>query len=193
MADLKHGTWSQVVSDGADTLILVDSDDQEVGQMAKVACHLGAGTLHRAFSIFIFNADGDLLIQQRAANKFLWPNYWSNSCCSHPLVGETMDQAVERRCQQELGFSTELKCLYKFEYQASFEDLGSEHELCAVYVGSFDGEPAVNSSEVQAWRWVRPSDLTDIFCHHSEDYTPWFKLEWERLNRDFRDSLQLPV
>lgn len=188
MAEIKHGTRSTVVSDDTDTLILVDSQDREIGQLDKRSCHLGNGTLHRAFSIFIFNSRGELLIQQRAGDKFLWPNYWSNSCCSHPRAGEAIAEAAKRRCQQELGLETELTYVYKFEYLAHFNDLGSEHEMCSVYLGSFDGEPAINSTEVQAWRWIGQDELTHALNRPDSDsdgFTPWFKLEWQRLMTEF--------
>ena len=120
--------------------MLVDTADHIVGHLDKSSCHDGEGVLHRAFSLFIFNARGELLMQRRHASKRLWPGFWSNSCCSHPRQGETMEDAVQRRCEQELGFRTPLNYLYKFEYHARFGDLGSEHELCSVYVGNFDGK-----------------------------------------------------
>ncbi|MEE4280952.1 MAG: isopentenyl-diphosphate Delta-isomerase [Pseudomonadales bacterium] len=178
-----------IVSDDAERLILVDAQDEPVGYLSKAACHDGDGILHRAFSLFIFNSKGQLLIQQRAAGKRLWPGFWSNSCCSHPREGETMDVAVVRRCEQELGFSTPLNYLYKFTYQANFQDLGSEHELCSVYVGRYDGEPNPNSTEIDAWRWVDPGELDTVLSDPSEPFTPWFRLEWTRLNEEFADAL----
>jgi len=130
-------------------------------------------------------------MQQRAANKRLWPNYWSNSCCSHPRAGESMDIAVQRRCEQELGFRTPLQFVYKFEYHARFRDLGSEHELCSVYIGSFHGAPKVNTTEVQAWRWISPQDLNLQLSDEPHLFTPWFKMEWRRLCRDFADAVTL--
>lgn len=180
----------KIVSDDAERLILVDDQDQIVGHLDKAACHDGNGTLHRAFSLFIFNAKGELLIQQRAAGKRLWPKFWSNSCCSHPREAETLDVAVVRRCEQELGFSTTLQYLYKFTYQAQYQNLGSEHELCSVYVGLFDGEPNVNPTEIQAWRWINRADLNDALNNPAEPFTPWFRMEWARLNDEF--ALDLP-
>ena len=176
---------SEIVSDDSELLILVDDEDRELGHLDKAACHDESGILHRAFSLFIFNNQGELLLQQRAPDKRLWGGYWSNSCCSHPRKNETMAAAVTRRCQQELGFSTELNFVYKFKYQAAFANLGSEHELCSVYIGQFDGEPHVNSTEVSAWRWISPAQLNRELADPTKLFTPWLKLEWQRLNQDF--------
>jgi isopentenyl-diphosphate delta-isomerase type 1 len=112
-----------------DALILVDSADRDVGRLSKARCHEGNGILHRAFSLLIFDGNGDLLIQQRAPGKRLWPLYWSNSCCSHPRSGETMEEATQRRLHEELGISCPLQFLFKFQYHAQFDATGSEHEL----------------------------------------------------------------
>lgn len=120
-------TKSDIVSSEAEALILVDPSDQVIGYLDKSAAHDGAGVLHRAFSLFIFNSEGLLLLQQRAPDKRLWPEFWSNSCCSHPRKGETMEQAVHRRLEQELGMTATLQFTYKFEYSAPFGELGTEH------------------------------------------------------------------
>jgi isopentenyl-diphosphate Delta-isomerase len=182
---------SKIVSDESESLILVDDKDNVVGHLDKSACHDGDGVLHRAFSLFIFNPKGELLLQQRAAGKRLWPNYWSNSCCSHPRKDETMEIAVQRRCEQELGFRTPLKFLYKFEYSAQFLDLGSERELCSVFVGQFDGLPMVNTNEIQAWQWIGAKQLDVALEETPHQFTPWFKLEWQRLREDFADQIPL--
>ncbi len=145
--------------------------------------------LHRAFSLFIFNPAGELLLQQRAAEKRLWPDFWSNSCCSHPRQGETLDVAVQRRCEQELGFRTPLRFVYKFEYTARFGDLGSEHELCSVFIGTYEGEPVANTTEVQALRWMSPAAIDAALAANGDEFTPWFKLEWQRLRSEFADAL----
>lgn len=182
-------TKSEVVSSEGEPLILVNSDDQPVGKLDKSACHDGDGVLHRAFSLFVFNGRGELLLQQRAAGKRLWPSYWSNSCCSHPRAGEDMETAVARRLEQELGLSAELHYIYKFEYVAPYQDLGTEHELCWVYVGFTGHEPVINTTEISDWRWVPPAVLTRELAQRGDDYTPWLKLEWERLRQEFGDDL----
>src|SRR5690606_33518233 len=118
------------------------------------------------------NPRGELLIQQRAPGKRLWPCYWSNSCCSHPRAGEHMTQAVGRRLQQELGLTAALHYVYKFEYAARYGDLGTEHELCWVYVGTTRDEPVINTTEISDWRWVAPADLTTELAEHDERFTP---------------------
>lgn len=182
-------TDSPIVSSEQELLICVDAQDQSVGSATKSQCHDGAGTLHRAFSIFIFNSQGQLLLQQRAEGKRLWPAFWSNSCCSHPRWGEDLEAAANRRLTQELGLSAQLQYLYKFEYAAHYKNLGSEHELCSVFVGSSDAQPKVNANEISAWRWVDPAELTHALKHEPQNYTPWLQLEWQRLQQDFSKHL----
>ena len=172
---------AEVVSSESERLILVDEDDNEIGYLDKGAVHDGQALLHRAFSLFIFNDDGELLLQQRAAGKRLWPLYWSNSCCSHPREGETMDQAIERRLMQELGMRAELQYLFKFTYSASFGDLGSERELCWVYAGRAVDVPVINTTEVNAVRWVSPEALDHEMQHDADLLPPWFQIEWRRI------------
>lgn len=178
-----------VVSSDADMLILVNSNDEPVGSADKLVCHDGEGTLHRAFSVLLFNQDGELLIQKRATEKRLWGGYWSNSCCSHPREGESMQEASERRIWEELGLKTQPKYLYKFEYQAQFDESGAEHELCWVYIGRCDGEPSVNANEISSWRFISAATLENELEEQPEAYTPWFKLEWQELKRRFSHEL----
>ena len=114
----------KVVSFEDEKLILVDENDNAIGYENKDVCHNGAGILHRAFSIFIFNSNNELLLQQRHTDKRLWGAFWSNSCCSHPRKGESYPQATVRRLKEELGLDTKLRYLYRFQYQASFGDKG---------------------------------------------------------------------
>lgn len=183
-------TKTEIVSSDQEALILVNALDEATGQLDKSACHDGVGVLHRAFSLFIFNDQGELLLQRRAANKRLWPDFWSNSCCSHPRVGESMALAVERRQQQELGLSAQLTYLYKFQYQAAYLDIGSEHELCSVYIGQTNDEPTINTTEISAWRWVPPNELNQLLAADADKFTPWFKLEWETLQHEHLPVLQ---
>ena len=178
------------VSFDDEPLILVDEHDNEVGYRSKSDCHAGHGTLHRAFSIFLFDRDGRVLLQQRAAGKPLWPLYWSNSCCSHPRRGENMDEATRRRVAEELGVDARLEFLYKFIYQADFGDAGAEHELCHVYVGTADGDVRVHPDEIADWAWVRPEEVDRRLASEPESFTPWFKLEWQALMANWRGRIR---
>lgn len=181
-----------VVSSDDDLLILVDEHDREVGHLDKAACHVGKGVLHRAFSIFIFNDRGELLLQQRSPEKRLWPGYWSNSCCSHPRVGEDLAGATARRLHEELGLSSDLHYLYTFTYHASFGEEGSEHEVCSVFVGRSENQTVdANSHEIASWRWIAPADLEAELARKPDRFTPWMKLEWPRVQTAFRDALKL--
>ncbi len=162
-------------------LILVDEDDCEVGFREKVACHIGDGILHRAFSVFIFNSKGELLIQRRALDKMLWGGFWSNSCCSHPRRGEEIEDAAARRIVEELGIACGLRYIYKFRYAAVFGNEGSEREVCSVFVGRCDDEVVVDTEEVSDFRWI---GVDELFCDVSsgpENYTPWFLKEIKEL------------
>jgi isopentenyl-diphosphate delta-isomerase len=174
----------------SEALILVDELDQSVGYLDKAACHEGRGILHRAFSLLIFNDSGDLLIQQRAPGKRLWPLYWSNSCCSHPRSNETLEIATKRRLREELGIDCPLQYLYKFHYQAQFDATGAENELCSVYIGHTADAPRVNTAEINDWRWVSPEALQEeLAAQGGQTFTPWFMLEWTRIWRDHRSAV----
>ncbi|MCL4792565.1 MAG: isopentenyl-diphosphate Delta-isomerase [Gammaproteobacteria bacterium] len=164
-----------------DLLILVDEADREIGTLPKTECHLGDGTLHRAFSVFLFDADGRVLIQERAAGKMLWPGYWSNSCCSHPRPGERTEAAAQRRVREELQLDCRLSFLYKFRYQAAFGSVGSEHELCHVYAGYATGNISTDPLEIAAIRWLTPDELSREIAATPERFSPWMKMEWEQI------------
>lgn len=185
----KNQQTHAIVSFDSEPLILVDEQDREIGHQDKLSCHSGSGILHRAFSLFIFNEKGELLLQQRSANKHLWPLYWSNSCCSHPRRGETMEEAIHRRSQQELGIKTHFQYLYKFKYQVPFLEIGAEHELCWVFVGSSSSPVRVNENEVAGWRYTSAGALEKEMQTSPQNFTPWFKLEWRRLTQDYREAL----
>ncbi|MFQ5610305.1 MAG: isopentenyl-diphosphate Delta-isomerase [Woeseiaceae bacterium] len=178
-----------MVSSDDEPLILVDAEDRQTGCLSKAACHDGDGILHRAFSIFLFADDGRLLLQKRAAGKRLWPGFWSNSCCSHPRDGETVEVAAGRRLEDELHTGGELQFVYKFTYQAAFGEMGAEHELCHVFLGRLDGEPSANNTEIEEMRYVSAAGLEREFKEAADTFTPWFKLEWEHLQGEFGDVL----
>ncbi len=176
---------NMTVSFDNEMLILVDQNDQVLGYKSKADCHLGDGILHRAFSIFIFNSDGEMLLQQRGQDKLLWPGFWSNSCCSHPRQGEDYDTAVLRRLREELGLVAELRFLYQFQYQARYENRGAEHELCSVYVGFSDAPVLANPTEIAAWKFMSQAALDVDMAARAELYTPWFKMEWRHIQTHF--------
>ncbi|MGB1175493.1 MAG: isopentenyl-diphosphate Delta-isomerase [Luminiphilus sp.] len=177
----KAAANGDVVSFDNEALIIVDAQDRILGHGTKAELHQGAGTLHRAFSIFLFNDAGHVLLQKRSADKPLWPEFWSNTCCSHPRRGESYGIATRRRLKEELGVEAPLRFTHRFRYQAQFSAEGAEHELCSVYVGRIDGDPVPNPQEVSEWQWVSPSALDEWLDTNPENLTPWFKLEWAAL------------
>jgi isopentenyl-diphosphate Delta-isomerase len=174
----------------SEPLILVDDADREIGHLDRANCHAGSGVLHRAFSLLIFNANGELLLQQRAAGKRLWPLYWSNSCCSHPRRAESMESAIHRRLVEELGLACPLHFLFKFQYQAQFGAAGAECELCSVFIGRCNGRVRVNSAEIHDWRWISTAALeSEMDGPAAARFTPWFRIEWERIWREHRAAV----
>ncbi len=179
----------QPVSSPSESLILVDDDDREIGICSKAACHEGDGLLHRAFSVFLFNRAGELLIQQRSEHKPLWPMYWANSCCSHPRESESVVDAGRRRVREELHVECDLRFLYRFKYQARFENLGAEHELCHVFAGIIEGEVSAHPEEIAATRFINPDELTAEIADDPGRFAPWLILEWERIRTDFLEGI----
>ena len=177
------------IEQATDTLILVDEQDNEIGSCEKVACHLAGGKLHRAFSVFLFDPEGRLLIQQRNPDKMLWGGFWANSCCSHPRLGESTFDAAHRRTQEELGVNCELSYLYKFVYHAKFGEVGSEYENCHVFAGRYDGKLNIDAAEISATRLLMPEQLSAEIEANGEIFSPWLKLEWERICKDFLTDL----
>lgn len=177
------------VSFNDENLIVVDENNQILGYQDKETCHQGEGILHRAFSIFLFNDAGEVLLQQRSAEKPLWPLIWSNSCCSHPRKGENLDQSTRRRLAEELGINSNLQYLYTFRYHARYKDIGSEHEICAVFIGKSNDQIQVNPTEIADWKWVSQHELTSRIESEPEHYSPWMKMEWARLQRDYQTEI----
>lgn len=159
-------------------VVLVDQNDQKLGLMEKQQAHV-AGLLHRAFSVFVFNSKGELMIQQRAADKYHSPTLWTNTCCSHPRDNETYEAAAHRRLEEEMGFDCALDFKFSFIYKADLDNNLTEHELDHVFIGHFDGEPKLNPKEVMAYRWVNLEDLKNDIKINSQDYTAWFKIIFE--------------
>jgi isopentenyl-diphosphate Delta-isomerase len=156
-------------------VILVDERDNELGLMEKMEAHR-AGALHRAFSVLLFNSKGELLLQQRAAGKYHSASLWSNTCCSHPKPAEEMAVAVKRRLMEEMGVDVQPQFVYKFLYKVSLDNNLIEHELDHVYIGQFDGMPAINGAEVATWKFERISSIKEDMQKNPDAYTHWFKL-----------------
>jgi len=139
--------------------------------------------------LFLFNEDGDLLLQRRSKDKRLWPDYWSNSCCSHPRRGETMAVATQRRLGDELSVEATLEFVYRFMYQAEFGEQGSENEVCHVYLGTAEGPVQPNQHEISAVRYLSAETVGDEIDSTPEQFTPWFMLEWQALQNEHHDAL----
>lgn len=157
-----------------ENVILVDEKDNIKGEEEKLKAH-EKGLLHRAFSIFVFNAKNELLLQQRAFHKYHSKGQWTNTCCSHPRSSETLEEAVNRRLKEEMGFTTDLKKIFDFVYRAKVENL-IEHEFDHVFIGNFEGEVIPNPEEVHDFKWVTKEELVTDSKNHPEKYTPWFKI-----------------
>jgi isopentenyl-diphosphate delta-isomerase len=160
-------------------VILVDEADRETGTMEKIEAH-AKGMLHRAFSILLFNSKGEILIQKRAHTKYHSAGLWTNTCCSHPAPGELMKDATRRKLMQEMGIDEPSDFAFKFMYRTELENNLVEHELDHVFLGKFDGQPAINVKEVEAYRWVSLDALRKEIEMSPENFTYWFKLIMSR-------------
>tara|TARA_R110002072_G_scaffold127575_5_gene264997 strand:+ start:818 stop:1336 length:519 start_codon:yes stop_codon:yes gene_type:complete len=156
-------------------VILVDEQDNQLGLMPKMEAHEKA-VLHRAFSVFIFNENRELMLQQRAAHKYHSPLLWTNTCCSHQRDGESNIEAGKRRLDEEMGFSTDLKEVFSFVYKAPFDNGLTEHELDHVMVGDYNGEPKINPEEVESYKWMTMDAVKNDIETNPDDYTAWFKI-----------------
>jgi len=156
-------------------VVLVDAADQPIGTMEKMEAHQ-KGLLHRAFSIFIFDEHGRLLIQQRTRGKYHSGGLWTNSCCSHPLPGESLTDAGKRRLEEEMGFTTALTPLFSFLYHVELDGGLIEHELDHVLIGHYDGTVHPNPEEVMDYRWADMTELKADLEQHPELYTSWFRI-----------------
>ncbi len=160
-------------------VILVNEKDEAIGTMEKIEAHEKA-LLHRAFSVFIFNDAGELMLQQRAANKYHSPLLWTNTCCSHQKVGETNIEAGKRRLQEEMGFTTDLKDVCSFIYKAPFDNGLTEHEFDHVLTGIYNDEPKLNPEEAEAYKWISLEDVKKDIQIYPEAYTAWFLIIFEK-------------
>ena len=156
-------------------VILVDEQDNAVGAMEKIEAHK-KGMLHRAFSILLFNSKGEVLLQKRAKEKYHSGGLWTNTCCSHPSPDETMEAALNRKLKQEMGIDLHPEFSYKFIYKHTFENGLTEYEFDHVFTAIFNGEPHINTQEVEHWKYIDLRSLKEDISQHPENYTYWFKL-----------------
>ncbi|MCT8340114.1 isopentenyl-diphosphate Delta-isomerase [Flavobacteriaceae bacterium TK19130] len=160
-------------------VVLVNEKDEKIGLMPKMEAHEKA-LLHRAFSVFVFNDKGELMLQQRAHSKYHSPGLWTNTCCSHQRDGETNIEAGKRRLQEEMGFSVPLKESISFIYKAPFDNGLTEHEYDHILIGTFEDEPDLNPAEVAAWKWMSLSEIKGDMERNPDRYTAWFKIIFEK-------------
>jgi len=160
-------------------VVLVDEKNNQIGLMPKMEAHEKA-LLHRAFSVFVFNKKGELMVQQRAASKYHSPLLWTNTCCSHQREGESNVEAGRRRLQEEMGFTTDLKEVFSFIYKAPFDNGLTEHEFDFVLVGNFEDKPNINKEEVEAYKWMSLQDVKKDIENNPEIYTEWFKIIFDK-------------
>ncbi len=170
-------------------VILVDEQDNMTGFMEKMEAHTGAH-LHRAFSVFIFNSSGKLLLQQRALSKYHSPGLWTNTCCSHPRPGEETADAAHRRMKEEMGFDCDFEEAFSFIYEAELDNQLTEHEFDHVFIGTSDTIPQVNPDEVADYRYAAIGQVRAEMDQHPESFTIWFRIAFDRVEAYFRENLK---
>ena len=170
-----------------DFVILVDENDNNIGQLEKLEAHRKA-LLHRAISVFICNSKGEWLLQRRALDKYHSNGLWTNTCCSHPFPGETSHEAAKRRLEEEMGLKADLREVFRFTYKEQLDNELTEHELDHVFVGITDELPSINTDEVNEWKYMCFEDLKTDIENHPEKYTVWFKMIFEEVNRKLLET-----
>ncbi len=170
-------------------VILVDKADNQVGTEEKIKAH-EEGRLHRAFSVFVFNDKGELLLQKRSAQKYHSGGLWANTCCSHPRPGEGLLEAAHRRLREEMGFDCHLKKLFSFVYKVPFGNGLTEHEYDHVLFGIYPQSPEPNPSEVDSWKWISLSELGVDIKKNPETYSYWLRASFDELVRRLGSNLR---
>jgi isopentenyl-diphosphate Delta-isomerase len=158
-----------------DNIIIVDEHDNAIGTMEKMEAHR-KGVLHRAFSILLFNSNGEVLLQKRSRSKYHSGGLWTNTCCSHPLPNESIYEATRRRLKHEMGIDIQPEFAFKFIYKTNLDQNLIEHELDHVFIGTFDGIPDINEDEVEDWKFMNLHSIRKDMKQSPEIYTAWFKL-----------------
>ena len=156
-------------------VILVDEHDNEIGVMEKMQAHIEA-KMHRAFSVFVFNSKNELMLHKRASHKYHSGGLWTNTCCSHPFPGEATIDAAHRRLQEEMGFDCPVEEIFSFSYCRKLDNELTENELDHVFTGQYNGNPLINSEEVEDWCWISLEELQKSIHNNPQNYTEWFKI-----------------
>ena len=165
-------------------VILVDENDQQTGLMEKMEAH-EKGLLHRAFSVFVFNDQNQLLLHQRAAEKYHSGGLWTNTCCSHPREQESITDAGKRRLQEEMGFTCAVEPVFSFIYKADLDGGMIEHELDHVLIGRYNAAPVPNPAEVMDWKYVDLEEIVEDLSSYPEKYTAWFRIVFDKVKEHF--------
>jgi isopentenyl-diphosphate Delta-isomerase len=168
-------------------VVLVNYKDESIGVMEKMQAHV-EGVLHRAFSVFLFNQRGEMLMHQRASGKYHSPGLWTNACCSHPRPNEDVKDAAMRRLLEELNFQTIIEKRFDFTYHATFDNGLIEHEFDHVFFGICDTIPNFNTDEVAAMRWLDIVSLEGEIQAHPERFTPWFRIAWPLVKESIKNN-----
>ena len=173
-------------------VILVSEEDVAIGTMEKMEAHR-LGVLHRAFSVFVFDAQGNMLLQQRSAGKYHGALLWSNTCCSHPYPGEEVERAAVRRLGEEMGFTTTLEKIFTFTYKADVENDLIEHEFDHVFAGIYEGAIALNPSEVAAYEYLPMETISRRLEQEPASFTAWFRIAFPLVEKWWAQRQAEPV
>lgn len=170
-------------------VILVDDNDVAIGSMEKMLAHEKA-LLHRAFSVFIFNSRGEMLLQQRADKKYHSAGLWTNACCSHPAPGEDTGEAAARRLKEELGFTTPLHKAFSFTYRTDFDNGLTENEFDHVYTGIYDGQIIADIDEVQSYRYMPLEKIEEKIKNEPDIFTSWFIIAFPEIKKWWTKNIE---
>lgn len=160
-------------------VVLVDENDQDLQLMEKMEAH-EKGLLHRAFSVFVLNNKGELMLQRRALDKYHSGGLWTNTCCSHPRKGEPVEKAAHRRLMEEMGFDCPVEKAFDFIYRAELDKGLTEHEFDHLFIGHYNGEPNINPDEVAEWKWMNIEEVRNDLAANPQNYTAWFTIIFDR-------------
>jgi len=164
-----------------DEVLLVDENDNQIGIEDKLRAHQNGAKLHRAISVFVFNKKGETMLQQRAMTKYHTPGKWSNTCCSHPMPGESTPDAAHRRLKEEMGFDCEMHEAFSLIYKAYVENGLTEYEYDHFFFGNYEGKPKINKDEAMGYRWVSLEKLKEESEKNPDNFTPWFRIALDRV------------